>query len=454
MPSNTSFFSKKHARSIFVIGLPLIINNLAMMSMNLTDTIMSGRHSTDSLAAVAAGGAVWTIIFLAGTGIIMALSPITAQYHAADQSEKAGFFLRQTLWLAVFLGIPLLILGQNLEWVFVFFDLEPEIVTLASKYLAYITLCLPFTFAYMSLRMTSEGIGHTRPIMYIGIFCALLNILFNWVFIYGKWGFPEMGAAGCGLASAIIFSLMFFMLVLYTYKTSIYKPFKIFEKFEWPQLKALKELLVLGLPIGISIVAEISLFSVAALLMGSLGKNVLAAHQIALNYAAFMFMVPFALSMANTSVVGQLVGQGAAEEARTAGRTGIVIATGFMTLSALVMILFAQQIIGLYTQDALVAKIAISLLGMAAAFQIVDGIQVAASGALRGYKDTQFPMYINLFSYWAVGFAMAWYLGIKLELGPTYIWAGLVGGLAVASVLLSWRFERISGRAVRVALIK
>ncbi len=452
MSSKPSFFDKKHARSIFRIGWPLIINNLAIMSMNLTDTIMSGRHSTDSLAAVAAGGAVWTIVFLAGMGIIMALSPLTAQYHAADQSEKAGFFLRQTLWLAVFLGISLLILGQNLEWVFVFFDLEPEIVILADQYLSYITLCLPFVFAYMSLRMTSEGIGHTRPIMYIGLFCACLNILLNWIFIYGKWGFPEMGAAGCGLASAMIFALMFFLLLTYISKVSIYKPLKLFEKFDWPQFKALKELLVLGIPIGISIVAEISLFSVAALLMGSLGKNVLAAHQIALNYAAFMFMVPFALSMANTSVVGQLLGQGQADEARIAGRTGIIIATGFMTLSAIVMILFAQQIIGLYTQDVLVAKIAVSLLGMAAAFQIVDGIQVAASGALRGYKDTQIPMYVNLFSYWAVGFVMAWYLGIKLELGPTYIWAGLVGGLAVASVLLSWRFEKISGRAVRLSV--
>ncbi len=449
MSTTHSFFDKKHASSIFKIGLPLIINNLAMMSMNLTDTIMSGRHSTDSLAAVAAGGAVWTIVFLAGTGVIMALSPITAQYHAAEQSEKAGFFLRQTLWLALLLGIALLCVGQNLEWVFVYFGLEPEIVSLAHEYLSYITLCLPFVFGYMCLRMTSEGIGHTRPIMYIAIFCACLNILLNWVFIYGKWGFPEMGAAGCGLASAIIFSLMFFLIVLYVLKNRVYKPLKLFHKFDWPQLKAIKELLILGVPIGISIVAEISLFSVAALLMGSLGKTVLAAHQIALNYAAFMFMVPFALSMANTSVVGQLIGQGKALEARTAGRTGIILATGFMTLSAVVMILFAHQIIGLYTQDALVAKIAVSLLAMAAAFQIVDGIQVAASGALRGYKDTQIPMYVNLFSYWAVGFMMAWYLGIKLELGPSYIWAGLVGGLAVASVLLTWRFEKISSRTIK-----
>ncbi len=447
--SSPTFFNKKQARSIFKIGLPLIVNNLAIMSMNLADTIMSGRHSTDSLAAVAAGGAVWTMVFLAGMGILMALSPVTAQYHASGQSEKAGFFLRQTLWLALLLGIPLLIIGQNLEWVFSYFGLEPEIVSLADEYLSYITLSLPFVFAYMSLRMTSEGIGHTRPIMYIAIFCACLNVLFNWVLIYGKWGFPEMGAAGCGLASAIIFVLMLLLLGLYVAKVRVYKPLKIFSKFEWPQKKALSELLILGVPIGVSILAEISLFSIAALLMGSLGKNVLAAHQIALNYAAFMFMVPFGMSMANTSVVGQLIGQKKMHEARTAGYTGIILATGFMAVSAIVMILFAQQIIGLYTQDAVVAKIAVSLLGMAAAFQIVDGIQVAASGALRGFKDTQIPMYINLFSYWPVGFLMAWYLGIKMQLGPTYIWGGLVGGLLVASILLTWRFTVLSRKAVR-----
>jgi len=379
----------------------------------------------------------------------MALSPITAQYHAAGESEKAGYFLRQTLWLALLLGIPLLILGQNVEWVFVYFGLEPEIVVLADEYISYITLCLPFVFAYMCLRMTSEGIGHTRPIMYIGIFCAVLNVFLNWILIYGKWGFPEMGAAGCGLASAIIFTFMLVLISLYTLKVKLYKPLKLFSCFEWPNRKALIELLVLGIPIGVSIVAEISLFSVAALLMGSLGKNVLAAHQIALNYAAFMFMVPFGMSMANTSVVGQLVGQKEYYQARIASFTGIILATAFMTVSALVMILFADQIIGLYTQDALVAKIAVSLLGMAAAFQIVDGIQVAASGALRGYKDTQIPMIVNLFSYWPVGFMLAWYCGIRLELGPNYIWGGLVAGLLVASILLTWRLIVLSNKSLR-----
>lgn len=447
-----SLFDKEHARSIFRIGWPLIINNLAIMSMNLADTIMSGRYNTDTLAAVAAGGAVWTILFLAGTGVIMALSPITAQYQGKGQSERAGHFLRQTIWLALFVSIPLAIIGQNSEGLFALFNLNSAIVVLADEYLSAIVLGLPLAFVYMSFRMTSEGIGHTRPIMYITLACAFNNVFLNWVLMYGNLGFPEMGAKGCGYASAINLSLMAVLLFTYVTRHYRYKPLKIFSRFEWPSLSSLRELLGLGLPIGVSIVAEIGLFSCAALMMGSLGTNIIAAHQIALNYAAFMFMVPFGMSMANTSVVGQLLGQGKLEAARRAGHTGIVLATGFMTLSALVMILFADTIIGFYTKDEAVALVAISLLGMAAAFQVVDGIQVAASGALRGFKDTQIPMYINLFSYWPVGFTLAWYLGIHLKLGPAMIWLGLVGGLAVASILLTWRFELVSRNSADIVI--
>jgi MATE family multidrug resistance protein len=450
----TSLFSKEHALSIFKIGWPLIINNLAIMSMNLADTIMAGQYSTDTLAAIAAGGAVWTILFLAGMGIIMALSPITAQYYGRGENEKAGHYLRQTLWISLFLSIPLAILGQHCEFVFEMFKLDSEVVILADEYLSAITLGLPLAMVYMSLRMSSEGIGHTRPIMYISLFCAVLNVLFNWVLMYGHWGFPAMGAKGCGLSSAINLSLMAVMMITYISKHYRYRPLKIFSHFEWPKFSSQGTVLRLGVPISVSIVAEISLFSCAALMMGTLGKNIIAAHQIAINYAAFMFMVPFGMSMANTSVVGQLLGKGDTEGARQAGHTGLVLATGFMSVSALVMIIFAEQIIGLYTQDQAVAKVAISLLGMAAAFQVVDGIQVAASGALRGFKDTQIPMYLNLFSYWAVGFTLAWYLGIHLRLGPNMVWAGLVAGLAVAAVLLTWRFEKVSRISVQSGIQK
>lgn len=443
-------YSSDHARSILRVGWPLIVNNLAIMGINLTDTIMAGRYSTEALAAIAAGGSVWSIIFLAGMGIIMALSPITAQNFGSGQSKKVGHYVRQTAWLAIFLALPMVWIGHNGELIFHLFGLDAEVVKQSDEYLSAISLGIPLAYIYMVLRMTSEGITHTRPIMYISLFGMATNVFFNWVFMYGNLGFPAMGAQGCGYASALNLSLMAVILILYVIKHYRYKPLEIFSKFEWPKWPALSEVLILGVPISISLVAEIGLFASAALLMGGLGTNIIAAHQVAINYAAFMFMIPFGASMASTSVVGNLLGQKRYIDAQAAGRTGMVLCVGFMTVSALIMILFAKQIIGLYTSDSAVATVAVSLLGVAAAFQLVDGLQVAAGGALRGYKDTQVPMLINIFSYWAIGFAMAWGLGIYLEKGPVFVWVGLVAGLLVASILLTWRFEKMSRKRVRM----
>lgn len=446
MPKNlfNKLYSPVHARSILRVGWPLIVNNLALMGINLTDTIMAGRYSTEALAAIAAGGSVWSLIFIGGMGLLMALSPITAQLVGAKKSGEVGHYVRQGFWLALLVAIPMVWFGQNAEAVFVLFGLESEIVELSDDYLSAITLGIPFAYMYLVMRMCSEGIAHTRPIMYISIFGMCTNVFFNWVLMYGNLGFPAMGAKGCGYASALNLIVMSIILLVYVNKHYRYKPLKIFKQFEWPQLSESVEILRLGLPIAGSLVAEIGLFACAALLMGGLGTNTIAAHQIAINYAAFMFMIPFGASMASTSVVGNLLGRQRFAEARAAGHTGMVISVGFMTISALVMILFANQIIGLYTTDTEVAVIAVSLLGVAAAFQIVDGLQVAAGGALRGYKDTEVPMYINIFSYWAIGFVLAWGLGVYLQKGPVFVWLGLVAGLFVASVLLTWRFERLS----------
>jgi len=379
----SKFYSPEHAKSILRVGWPLIVNNLAIMGINLTDTIMAGRLNTETLAAIATGGAIWTILFIFGMGIIMALSPITAQLVGSGQDKKVGSYIRQGLWLSIFIGIPLTLLGQNAEPAFAIFKLEPELISYASDYLDAITLSLPFVMFYMSLRMVSEGIGHTRPIMYITLFCVCTNIFFNWVLMYGNLGFPAMGAKGCGYASMLNFIIMAVFLTLYVKRTKVYEVLEIFKQFEWPNYKILKEIFALGVPISITTVAEMGLFACATLLMGTFGTNTVAAHQIAINYAAFMFMVPFGASAACTSVIGNLIGQNKLQAARHAGFTGISLSVGFMSLSAIVMILFAQSIIGLYTTDPVVATIAVSLLGVAAAFQIVDGLQVAALGALR-----------------------------------------------------------------------
>ncbi|HET7921424.1 MAG TPA: MATE family efflux transporter, partial [Gammaproteobacteria bacterium] len=241
--------------------------------------------------------------------------------------------------------------------------------------------------------------------------------------------------------------LMFLALLVYMRRARFYRALEIFTRFEWPAWRAQRELIWLGVPIAVSIFMESSLFAGVGLMMGTLGADIVAAHQIAMNYASFVFMVPMSIALAISVRVGQALGRGDREAARRAGWTGIGLCAAFEVLSALSMLLFPHLIVGVYTRDAAVAGIAVGLLYMGAIFQISDGLQTSAAGALRGYKDTRVPMLITILAYWCVGFPLSWLFGIPLHLGPRMIWAGFIGGLTVAAVLLLARFMRLSRTA-------
>ena len=226
----------------------------------------------------------------------------------------------------------------------------------------------------------------------------------------------------------------------------LYAPLKLFERFDWPDFSRLREILRLGMPIGIGVLAEVGLFSAAALLMGRLGTAAAGAHGVAINYAATMFMVPLGIQSAILARVGQKTGRADHVGARFTGLTGIGLCASVMFVSAVVLLLFAKWIVGFYTNDEAVYEIALGLLLMAAIFQVSDGIQVAAMGALRGLRDTTVPMIVSVFAYWGVGFPLAWYTVVVQERGPNWVWGSLVAGLTVAAVLLVSRFLRITRR--------
>ncbi|MBA3563332.1 MAG: MATE family efflux transporter [Gammaproteobacteria bacterium] len=437
------------ALALLRLAGPLIANNLALAGMNFADAVMAGRLSARDLAAVAVGSAIWIVVFLFGLGVLMAMSPTAAQCYGAGESRRIGAYTRQALWLGVGLAAVLLIALLNARHLLVLIGIDASIVPLTSGYVSAIAWGLPAIYAYLALRFTSEGIGWTRPIMYIALLGFVSNVIGNYVLMYGKLGFPAMGAVGCGLASAIAMWIMFAAMLVYVLRTPRYGPLEIFTRFDWPHPATLRELLALGLPIGASVVAEAGLFSTVALLMGKLGATIVAAHQIAINYAATMFMVPLGLHSATTIRVGHAIGRGQLDYARFLGYTGIGLCACVMAASAVFMLVFKDAIVGLYTSDEAVANIAVSLLFVAAIFQISDGLQVGAAGALRGFKDTRVPMLLNFFSYWLVGFPLAWYLGLVAGLGPQAVWIGLVAGLSVAAILLTWRFALISACAKR-----
>ena len=424
---------------------PLIVNNLSIAGMQFVDTVMSGRLGADALAAVAVGGSVWFLSFTVILGVLMAISPIAARHFGARRSNLIGRYTRQGMYLAVAYGALVILFGQLFAGpLLVAVGIDPEFRQLTADYIAAITLGAPGIFVFLALRFTTEGIGRTKPIMYTSVFAFACNAFLNYVLMFGKFGAPALGVVGCGLASAITMWLLMFALAGHVLTSSRYRPLGIFDRFAPPRPTVLWEIIALGVPIAITITAEAGLFNAVSILIGTRGTDITAAHQIAINFAATMFMVPLALSSAITIRVGHLLGQGDLGRARFSGGLGIAMCAGFMFCSAVILLVFRENVVGLYTDDPIVKGIAISLLLMAAIFQVADGVQIGAAGALRGYKDTRVPMAINIVAYWVVAFPLAYLAAVTFVMPPDYIWAGFVVGLTIAALLLTWRYARQS----------
>jgi len=442
---------KTQAKALLRLGGPLIVNNLAVAGMGFADAVMAGSLGARELAAVAVGGSFWFLGFTLCLGILMAISPIVSRHFGAKDYDLIGRYTRQGIYLAVLMGVPLILLGQYAAAPLLeSFGIDPEFRDLTVGYVSAIMYGAPGIFIFLALRFTTEGIGLTRPIMFTSILALSCNVFLNYVLMFGHFGAPALGAVGCGYASAISMWVVMIVLAGYMMTSKVYRRFHIFSRVAPLRFSVFKEIIYLGVPIAITITAEAGLFSAVSILMGTRGTEITAAHQIAINFSSTTFMIPLALSGATTVIVGQLLGAGKLREARISGRIGIALCAGIMTLSALFLLVFRDAVVGLYTDDSAVTGIALSLLLMAAIFQVADGVQIGAAGALRGYKDTAYPMGINIFAFWVLAFPLAYLAAITYEAPPNFIWAGFVVGLGVAAVLLTWRFSRLS----RAALLK
>lgn len=436
---------RKETPALLRLAGPLIVNNLAIAGMQFTDAVMAGRLGAESLAAVAVGGSIWFLGFTVALGTLMAISPIAAGHFGAGNPELIGRYTRQGVYLGVGIGVVLVILAYlYIEPALLVIGIDPEFRDLTSGYVLAIIPGAPAIFTFLALRFTTEGIGLTRPIMYASIFSLVCNVLLNYVFMFGHFGAPALGAVGCGLASAITMWLMMIALTAYMVLNPRYRPLKIFSRLAPLRPNVLREIVVLGVPIAVMITAEAGLFNAVSILMGTRGAAITAAHQIAINFASTMFMVPLALSSAITIRVGQAIGSGNAQGARYTGALGILICALFMAWSAAFLLVFRDAVVGLYTNDASVKSIAISLLLMAAIFQVADGVQIGAAGALRGYKDTRLPMVINMIAYWVLAFPLAYLAAVTFRSPPSYVWGGFVLGLTAAALMLTWRYSRLS----------
>lgn len=436
----------REARALGRLAGPLVVGQVSQVGMGFTDTVMAGRLGAMDLAAVAVGSSLWLPVYLGCVGIMMAVSPTVAQLEGAGRRREIARVFRQSLWLAVLVAAVATPLTYGIGGVMPWFDMDPAIVPVADGYLQAIAWGMPATCGYLALRFLSEGIGHTRPIMYIQLVALATNALGNYILMFGRFGAPAMGAVGAGWSSAIVLCLDALLLAIYVSTRPQYRALGPLWGMEPPAMVWIGRLARLGVPMAVSIVVEVGLFSAVSLLMGSLGVVAVAAHQIALNYSALAFMVPLGIAMGTTIRVGQAAGARDMRGARRSGLVGMALCGGAMAVSALIMLAVPDLIVGMYTRDPQVHSVAVGLLFTAALFQVSDGVQVGAVGALRGLKDTVVPMGINLLSYWAVGLALAYTLGIAMALGPKGLWAGLVFGLTTAAILLSLRFHLLTRR--------
>lgn len=430
-----------------LLALPLVAGQLSGVGMTVIDTMLAGHLNAHTLGAVSVGANFWVLAYVAALGVTMALSPSVAQLKGAQRYGEIGPLFRQALWLAAIMGVLLffavrIVVVHFLEWI----GVDPSLRQDAQAFVRAISWGAPAQCGYFALRGVSEGYGLTKPTMYFGLLGLALLAPIGWALMYGQLGFPPMGAEGCGIATALVLWLQFFALLAWLRWRPEYRRLNLFSRWEKPNWVEIGQLLRIGVPMGVAIFMEASLFAVVALILAGLGENTASAHQIALNVSAVCFMVPLGLALAITVRVGHAVGANDERGVRYAGYAGIALCLATQFVSAGAMLLLPERIAALYTSDAAVIALAAQLLILAGLFQFSDGIQVASNGALRGLKDTRLPMLITVFAYWGIGMPVGWYLAFRLGFGARGMWMGLIAGLSVAAVLLFLRFHRQARR--------
>ncbi|MGH8461985.1 MAG: MATE family efflux transporter [Stenotrophobium sp.] len=434
---------RSEVRANLRIAVPLIAAQMAGVGMGTIDTIMAGRISDEALAAVSVGANLNVTFFVLVMGVLMACSPIVAQRAGAGHADhRVGGFVREALLLGLLLAVLWVAAAHLLAGpVLTHIGLPPATAAVAVQFLhAYSWSSFGFC-AWFVLRYTAEGAGTTRPIFWSGVTGLCSNLLLDWVFMYGKAGFPAMGAVGCGWATTLSSLLMAAVLAAqYSWHAPL-RLFRIFERVRPRLQKDAREILRLGIPIGLILLAEAGLFVAVSLLMARFGDEAVAAYQVALNFASVAFMIPLGIGLATTVRVGHAVGAGDLAAARQRGYVGMSLGALNAASNAAIMLLFPTVIAGCYTHNRQIVALAASYLGLAAVFQLFDGLQVTANGALRGIKDTRVPMLITVAAYWLVGMPVALWLAFRAVMGPSGLWWGLTAGLAVAAFGLTLRFR-------------
>ena len=442
-------------RSTLALAAPLAAANLAQMAMGVTDMVMVGRLGAVPLAAAGLGAMLYFTGGVMLQGVLSAVAPLAAHALGARDRAAAGRIGGAGLALAVLLAVPFVAALTGLDRLLLALGYDPALAAEIGRFLRAIAWGGPAFLGFAVLRSLLAALSHTRAIMAVLLLCVAGNAGLNWVLIYGHLGAPALGMAGSGYASAINQWVILAGLALCTRMMPALAGLHLLRS-AFASWTAVAEILRLGLPIGGIMGVEVGVFLAAGVLMGLLGAPPLGAHQLVLNCAGISFMVPLGLGQAATVRVAYELGAGRALAARRAGFMALALGIGFMGATAVVLWTVPDAIIGAYIDIADPAnretvQLARRLLMIAALFQVVDGMQVIAAGALRGYKDTLVPMVLAGFGYWGAGFVGGWLLAFPLGFGAVGLWWGLALGLAVVALLLTLRLYLLASPITRKA---
>tara|TARA_B110000879_G_scaffold195204_1_gene263691 strand:+ start:536 stop:1930 length:1395 start_codon:yes stop_codon:yes gene_type:complete len=447
---NSTFLT--NASVLWRLAGPLILGQIAVVGMNITDIYVAGQVSADTLAAVQLGGSIWAVINLIVIGIMIGNSPIIGNYWGAGKPHLVRFQFQQALWLALPMGIlvncaivgGIFILGQ--------LDMSADVYDIARRYLMPFLITGLMFPAFFAFRSTFEGIGDIRPVLIFNAAAFLLNIVLDYALVFGHFGFPAMGGEGAGWATATVMTFLLICMAIYAQRSRTMRSLKLYHQFARANLAAITNILKLGVPIALNIAAEMSFFAIIPLLVAHLGANVVGAHAVAINIDSLAFMVPLGMAQALTIKVAHAEGSNNPKLARQICLVGFKLVFILALIMAAIKIAFRSDFAGAFSSDPSVQAIAINLFFFAAVLGCIDCLQMCASGALRGYKDVRLPLVIQVVAFWGIAFPIAYTLALTdywgEPLGVYGFWAGMIIGALCAGIGLMSRWNVVSRKRI------
>lgn len=440
--------SGDHIRKILNIAIPVCLGQLGHVLVGVVDSMMVGNYGEAgsdigalSLAAASLANGLFTVVLVFGIGLAYGVTPLVANTQGDGDSIRLTSLLRHSVLICGISGLILFGLLSGSSFLLKYFDQKEEVVALAIPYFNIMVFSMVPLMLFLSFKQFAEGLSHAKQAMYITLIANLVNVVLNYLLIYGKFGFPEMGLNGAGWGSFGARLFMLIMMILYFKKSKYFKEYLDGLKFKAISMDIIKRIMNIGIPIGLQWVFEVGAFAFAAVMMGWIGADQLAAHQVAISIASITYMLASGISSAATVRVGVEYGRKNMPELRNAGFSAFALGLVFMFMCAIVFILLRESLPLLFNKKEEVVEIASSLLLIAALFQLSDGTQVIGLGNLRGMSDVKVPTYITVIAYWVLALPIAYVLGFTFGLGAVGIWTGLLLGLSFSAIMLFIRFN-------------